>query len=182
MLAVVSVSANAPSGGIPCGDPRLAGIEAMDGVTGAVPSFMISPLQAMCRNAALQAVAKLPAECADLSATLAHPELETCDEIGRVLSAGVANKHSCYCKAAVIMADAESDLGHKIFEITPNVNARSSVTSTMLADRRQSGAAAGVMAALPVVAIGAVAAAVARTYHRWSVGATDDGNAPLEIL
>ena len=104
----------------PCGDKRLSGLEDLDGVTGAAPAFMVAPMEAICKEAALAAVANLKADCADLRSLLAREEYQTCEKLGAVLLSAASTK-GCHCQAAEIIADADASIAKQVLAMGPPI-------------------------------------------------------------
>jgi len=102
----------------PCRDNRLSGLDGLDGATSAAPTFMVAPMQALCKEAALTAARDLGPECSALAEMLSHEEYQTCEKLGAVLLSA-SSVTSCFCKAAELIADADEDLTASILATGP---------------------------------------------------------------
>ena len=138
----------------PCGDSRLSGLEALDSATSTVPNFMVEPLQALCKEAALSAVEGLAETggCEHLIEVLSTPTYQTCERLGALLL-NSASATSCYCQAAELVATADHLISLRILSLGPP--ARHSA-ATLFAQ-----SAAPVFAGTPAVLIGAIVVAAA---------------------
>lgn len=93
-----------------CDDARIGQWSSVAGLTSASPTFLIGPVNRVCQDAAISAVSKLPAECAELAAELTSAAGDGCGAIGTLLL-GVSLSNGCMCRAAIAFADAGEAAG-----------------------------------------------------------------------
>lgn len=154
-----------------CHDDRLAGLDGLDGATGAAPAFMVGPMEAICKKAAQEAARTLPSSCHTVRDLLLLEDNETCEKLGAMLMA--ANYvNNCYCMAARAMADADEKITKQLLQ--------AGQFASMAAPPPVRRAAPGLMMAAALLGAGsalAVRDAVTRRRRK-----ADEQTAPLEIL